>query len=1237
MVIITASLTNLELWLLQTNSTPTSYFLVLLLFAFLMLGLGLWLRPYFDKIQANRNRSIQQANQPYEPPAIDTTALVNEDDRQNKFDEFESDYRQKILQRFENFSFWQASTQDHIQLPQEEFYVRPYFHLYSEEQALRLRDLLNRNKHIFLLGPPGCGKTSTILYLLVTQARKNTLDTLGIPNDLIPIMLSVNQLSIALGTVVHMPLSTVIQQLMPSAPPDYVKTNLSAGRFLILLDNLNELYISDARRVVEWLDGQIAEYPRNRFVAVGRPELQSSLAQCNNLELAQFAQFEMDTLEQFARKWQTVIPDASDTMTRILRDDATFALARTPFHLLMMLVVSDALSFLPTRRVELYPTYLDALLTFHSEADQEEHTPFSEAERRTLLQTLAFTMHQHHQVFLNRATMSKALRGVLETNEDDGELFIEMCLETGILLQKGDRCRFTHLNLQEFLVAREIIESNLNQLLRKQTHDLWWREVINFYAELTDSHPVINRVFTEETEDLITGDRKPSFTLTLLNETIDPPEDIDLTMVSSSTVLVQMETDETEKAADPPSEPKPSDKKPLILVVDDTPQNLKFARFILERGGYAVAEADDALKALEWLKTNRPTLILSDIQMPNMNGFEFCQAVKADETIRNLPFIFVTAFSRASKEIVRGLKMGADDYVPRPFAPEELLARIGANVRVHQAEEEARKQANILARRNRELAIINEIQQAVTASLNVDEVMESALYEVQKVIDAEATSLWFVDRENQTLVLSAVYNPTTAPKNNDQLARVKRLPLHDKGVYAQVVKSGEPFLAFDVLDETDQQLIMPHTNDPVRSLICVPMRVRDRVMGILQAIHREVTKFTKDDLNVLIAVADAVTVAVENAWLFGQLQGFNQQLEQKVQARTRELTTEKEKTETILVSIADGLLVVDPDNFIVRANPAMESLLEANLSELAGTSIDHSDFDTALWDFVRRITKQSKNTVTEAVDVPSTKIHNKILSYQANSAKMWDPNHSTYLGTVIALRDVTALQEIDRMKANFMTGITHELKTPLAIIALQLGGLLKYFDQLDREKKMEMLHKIDRATELLTRLVDSILELSKLDSGMSTFNFSTVNLVVLVEQVVQELQPLANEKALWLTFNTSQPTININADQNQLERVIRNLVENGIKYTPEGKVEVEIYQDNGHAIFQVQDTGIGLTEEQIERLFERFYRADNQRNILGTGLGLSISEEIIKIHHGEIKVTSTLNEGSTFKVFLPLI
>ncbi len=1189
-------------------------YLIVAILCVLMFLYGLWLRPSLNQLWVARPAEV--APVPIAEPKVDV---------EPQYREFENSYRQNLIEQFRLMHFWSPFEQKLLTLPREQFFINPDFYLINDNsRRLRLSDLFDNFHHLALLGPPGCGKTETIYYFLLTQARQ--------PNQPLPILLSATKLMSLLNITPQLPLATFLEQQMPAMPTGYLAQQLSQGRFLIILEGLNKLYISEAEQIMTWLKTQIARYPNHRFMLIARPILQDTINSAGIFTLVNFAGFETDTLEKFAQQWQQVIPQSIETTASILQDDVTYNLARTPFHFLMMLVVAKAVKSLPTRRVILYPTYLNMILAdappsvssnespneSSNESSNEGAPQFSENERRMLLQGLAFTMHQRHLIYMDKESMCQELQGIIENEsmESGGDTagadFVRFCLTRGLLVRRNEQYRFAELGLQEFLTAREIAENRLYQLMAKQANFVWWHDVRNFYAELTYVRPVINRIFTQETRDLVALDKEKTQALSLLEQSM---AGVGGEGTAKPATMPEF-GDETE--VQPP---------PKILVVDDTPQNLKFARFILEKDKYEVAEANDAYEAIEWLKKEKPTLILSDIQMPGMDGYEFCQYLKANDELKNIPFIFVTAFSRASKEIVKGLRMGADDYVPRPFSPEELLARIGANVRIHQAEESARRQAAILARRNRELALLNQLQQAVTSSLNLDDVLNTTLEQVQTVLQAKHTSLWFVDQDNQSMLLSAAFD-----MEGLKTAQGIRLPMQE-GIQSQVVQSGQPFFSNDVLDDPACQLVTLETDETIRSMICIPLRIRQRVIGFLQTVHHESGHFKPDDFRLLNSVADSVTVAIENAWLFGQLQLFNQQLEQKVQARTRELVREKDKTETILISLADGLLVIDPDKQILMANQHAENWLNFKLTEDLGTSIDHAKFNFPLWHFVRKIDQQSDDTYTDTVEVPHPKNPERIMVFQANAAKMWDKTQHAYLGTVIVLRDITALQEVDRMKARFMTGITHELKTPIAAITMFIYSLLKT-PTMEETKKTDLLQRIQKQSQLLNQLVENILHLSKLDSGMLQLQLQPLDMVELTRDIVDELQPLAKNKTLGLVFNTSQEQITVEADKGQLSRVIRNLVENAIKYTPQGRVTVALSQ-NERVKMAVTDTGIGLTDEQLEKLFQRFYRADPSHNIPGTGLGLSIAREIAKLHKGDIEVTSVANKGSTFTLVLP--
>jgi two-component system phosphate regulon sensor histidine kinase PhoR len=423
------------------------------------------------------------------------------------------------------------------------------------------------------------------------------------------------------------------------------------------------------------------------------------------------------------------------------------------------------------------------------------------------------------------------------------------------------------------------------------------------------------------------------------------------------------------------------------------------------------------------------------------------------------------------------------------------------------------------------------------------------------------------------------------------------------------------------------------------SMLCVPLRVKGQIMGVMQALHGNRGWFDQNHLRLFSSVASSVGIAIENAHLFGEVQDFSRHLEQMVTERTRELAEEKEKTEAILASMADGLLVVDAEKNILTANTVAEGMLDFRLSEWQGKSIGPAQLENSLWLCISDMADSAEPIITASVDMPSSEQTSAVLSIQAHSAKIQN-EAGQVIGTVIVLRDITAIKEVERMKARFMAGVTHELKTPLSVIRLHAKNLLNYHARMSDQKRKELLGAVQAQVKLLEKLIENILELSRLDAGAIKIERAPLNLAALTEQVVADLAPLAEEKKIALAWQKPTIDTSILADSGQIERVIRNLIENAIKYSlTGGSVEVqnvfELIDERAFVSIRVTDTGIGIPLEHQLRIFDRFYRVDPSHTIPGTGLGLSIVKEIVNAYNGEVRLESMPGEGSTFIVTLP--
>jgi two-component system NtrC family sensor kinase len=311
-------------------------------------------------------------------------------------------------------------------------------------------------------------------------------------------------------------------------------------------------------------------------------------------------------------------------------------------------------------------------------------------------------------------------------------------------------------------------------------------------------------------------------------------------------------------------------KPPHILIVEDDPEMSDFMQLMLVRANCHVLVAHSGEEALGTLRQRRKAgdevdLVLLDIMMPGMDGYEVMARTKADPDLRNTAFIVTTALDSVSDKTL-GLGMGADDYLTKPFDPRELLARIDAVMRVRRSEQ-------ALRRRNRELAALIEINRVVTSSLDLEEVLEATMEGIWEILHVEAGALLLLDEESGELT----YRKAMGPEG----WHPSRSLQPGEGLVGHVIASGEPKLVNDVerdphfSGEPDEEMagIVP------RTILCVPLIIRDRTIGAIELINKLDGSFDEQDLDLLIAMAASVAVAVDNANLYTELAEFADELE----------------------------------------------------------------------------------------------------------------------------------------------------------------------------------------------------------------------------------------------------------------------------------------------------------------------------------------------------------------------
>lgn len=306
--------------------------------------------------------------------------------------------------------------------------------------------------------------------------------------------------------------------------------------------------------------------------------------------------------------------------------------------------------------------------------------------------------------------------------------------------------------------------------------------------------------------------------------------------------------------------------KANILVVDDEIETVEMLSLLLEGEGYAVVPAYSGAEALETLRQEIPIdLVILDIRIPDVDGYTICQMIKQNDRLKYIPVIMVTGLGSV-EDTARGLAIGADDYVSKPFKAEELVARVKAMLRVRAMEQE-------LLQHNRELATLNEINKAITSSLDLDQILSQTMHAIQEILHVEAGSLLLVDENSGLLEFKKILNG-----NQERVAEFKLKP--GEGIAGHVVQEGESLL---VLDARNDPRFCPRIDEAIgfttRSVLCVPLKVKDKIIGAIEVINKLDGQFNEKDQWLLNYMAGSVAIALENARLYTELSDFARKLE----------------------------------------------------------------------------------------------------------------------------------------------------------------------------------------------------------------------------------------------------------------------------------------------------------------------------------------------------------------------
>lgn len=408
----------------------------------------------------------------------------------------------------------------------------------------------------------------------------------------------------------------------------------------------------------------------------------------------------------------------------------------------------------------------------------------------------------------------------------------------------------------------------------------------------------------------------------------------------------------------------------------------------------------------------------------------------------------------------------------------------------------------------------------------------------------------------------------------------------------------------------------------LRQVVGLPLTLDDRLIGLIYVFRTHDTAFSADDRQVLSSFADQAAIAVRNATLYQQL------------------AEEKRRVEAIIENSADGVLILDAQCRIEIINRA--------LAEMTGWTAEQARGEPC-WRVIALRNPQGASLCETECPLQTLQNGKKLqiegdiiradghrTSVSITYSPLYD-QEGTLVNIIGNVHDVTRFREAEEMKAMFISVISHELKTPVALIKGYASTLRREDAHWDEDTVRESLEIIEEESDRLHRLINNLLEASRIQAGMLKLELSDVLIPKLVAKTVERFRVQATKHEIQLDFPEDFPPVL--ADEERLQEVFSNLISNAIKYSPEGglvRIGGRVYPN--YVELYVSDTGPGIPLEKQAKLFQPFYRVDSGlgRRTQGVGLGLFLCKAIIEGHGGRIWVESVPGHGATFRFTLPL-
>lgn len=547
---------------------------------------------------------------------------------------------------------------------------------------------------------------------------------------------------------------------------------------------------------------------------------------------------------------------------------------------------------------------------------------------------------------------------------------------------------------------------------------------------------------------------------------------------------------------------------------------------------------------------------------------------------------------------------------------------------------ESNRLIDVEKQRNSELTALHEASLHFTSTLDVHSILHTVLDYAILLINAVDAHIFLYD--GTTLKFGAA-------QWDEKRQQLPKAPPRPEGLNYTVATSGKRQIIDNVHHHPKYSDV-----DWDGGLIGIPLKIADDVKGVMTLTYLSTTNLDEYALRLLELLADQVAIAVHNAQLYEQIQTHADELEIKVKERTAQVVAEAERTQAVFDNSSDPMVLLHKTTFIKRANPAFCAVFGLNSREIIDRDIfsilqieQRQKFQLALQKGIsHRTPKRLEVTITKTMD-------EKFEADVVISPITDDVNED--LEIVCSLRDITAQKriqqelqialdkekELNELKTNFTSMVSHEFRTPLAVITSSSDILHTYFERLTEERRQQHLVKIRQQIKRLTRLMDEVLVLARAEETGFMFNPRYCDVKKLSETIIDDVR-IGYSDDLKVDFESQGDCSNRYLDEDLYRHILQNLVSNGLKYSKDrGTVKIRLNCTEAEMTLMVKDEGIGIPAEHQKSLFTTFSRANNVGSIQGTGLGLAIVKHAVDSHSGTIQFESKEGIGTLFIVKIP--